>query len=603
MALSAAALPSIAFLIDLQNLMKSCRFLALMAPLLFLCTLGRGQSTNAPTNEDYYHWLDRYEVKTGQTMPQLFTTVKPYKRDAIVGYLDSLYRRGVFTSRADAFNFAYFRNDNWEWSRTDSNESRKPILKHFYQKKSDLFFVDLPELDLHVSPVLYLGLGTNRESGELPPYPSSKNLFVNTRGVEVRGMIDRKIGFYTFLSENQMALPIYVQKRVVETKAVPHEGFWKGFKEDGVDFFQARGYIDFNVSKHVYMQLGHDKMFIGNGLRSFIYSDFAPPQLFWRANVKVWKLNYQFQINRMVADVNGNAGGLTAGKYPEKYVAFHHASFNIGRKLNLGFFESIIYSPLDPSNGSVRNSLELNYFNPIIFYRAIEQQYGSSDNAILGADFKWNVGKGVQVYGQFVLDEFLLKEIKARNGWWANKFALQGGAKYIDAFGISNLDVQAEFNMARPFTFSHNTSYGNYSNYRQPIGHPLGANFRELIGIVRYQPVPRLHLVAKAIYFEKGTDLYTNNNYGGDILKDNATRFQEYNNTIGQGTTVEVLLADFTASYMLKHNLFLDARATVRTNKSQPAEALAPNIVVDNTNSTIGTVALRWNIAARNYDF
>ena len=56
--------------------------------------------------------------------------------------------------------------------------------------------------------------------------------------------------------------------------------------------------------------------------------------------LKVWKLNYLFQLNRMVGDVVGNSTGLKAsGKYNDKYVALHHLSINIGKKLNLGVFE------------------------------------------------------------------------------------------------------------------------------------------------------------------------------------------------------------------------------------------------------------------------
>src|ERR1051325_11901481 len=102
-----------------------------------------GQATNASTNEDYYHWLDRYEVKSGRVLTELFTTVKPYKRNTIVAYVDSLEAIDhVFTSRADKFNHEYFRNDSWEWSRATTSDSRKPILNTFYKKKSDFYNVD-----------------------------------------------------------------------------------------------------------------------------------------------------------------------------------------------------------------------------------------------------------------------------------------------------------------------------------------------------------------------------------------------------------------------------------------------------------------------------
>ena len=165
------------------------------------------QSTNATLNEDYYHWLSRYEIKAGRIAPEWFTTVKPVKRNMLVGFLDSLQQKdGVFTSRADKFNYEYFQNDNWEWSRAESNTSAKPILKKLYQKKSDFVFVDKPEFDLHVNPVISFGFGKDSRTSEL--------LTVNTRGIEIRGMIDRKIGFYTFITDNQMILPSYVSEGV-----------------------------------------------------------------------------------------------------------------------------------------------------------------------------------------------------------------------------------------------------------------------------------------------------------------------------------------------------------------------------------------------------
>ena len=128
----------------------------LLQALLFLAPFGGlAQSVNASLNEDYYHWIDRYEVKTGRVMPQLFTSVKPYKRQAIVALIDSLKKQdGIFSSVADQYNYNYLRNDNWEWSQAESSEAAKPFFKKLYRKKSDLAHVSLPEFDLHVSPVL-----------------------------------------------------------------------------------------------------------------------------------------------------------------------------------------------------------------------------------------------------------------------------------------------------------------------------------------------------------------------------------------------------------------------------------------------------------------
>ena len=131
-------------------------------------------------------------------------------------------------------------------------------------------------------------------------------------------------------------------------------------------------------------------------------------------------------------------------------------------------------------------------------------------------------------------------------------------------------------------------------NYRQPFAHPLGANFKELIGIVRYQPLPKLNLIAKAIYAEVGRDT-TGVNWGSDLLKSNSTREQEFGNAIGQGLLNKITYLDLTASYMLRHNLFIDMKLIRR-------DSAIPSLSGIN-NTTITSLALRWNIGQRLYDF
>lgn len=551
--------------------------------LFFLPTLSFAQSSYAPLNADYYHWIDRYEIKSGKLARAFFSSVKPYKRSAIAAFIDSAKSEGLFSSGADMFNYEYLANDNWEWSASASAESRRPFLKYFYNKKSDLYSVSTPDFDLHINPVLYLGAGKDSRRDDM--------LFTNTRGIEVRGMVDRKVGFYTYLTDNQALLPSYVADRMSQTGVVPHEGFWKRYKEgQAVDFLQARGYITFEATRHINVQFGHDRFFIGNGYRSLILSDYAPPALFLKGDVKVWKIDYLFLVSQMTADnkarVNGNFRG-----YPNKFVALHHLSVNVGSKLNLGVFESVIFTP-DDSVGTQHFRLE--YLNPIIFYRAIEQQNGSSDNVLLGFDFKWNVARRLSFYGQFMLDEFVISNIRAGNGWWANKFGIQAGGKYVDAFGIANLDLQGEVNVIRPYTYSHYTLYGSYSGYRQPLAHPLGANLSEVAGIVRYQPLGRLNLTAKLVLTRIGRD-GADQNWGGDILKSYATREQEYNNTIGQGVENDIVFGTATASWQLKHNLFVDACLVLRNSKSEAD--------FYNNNTSVSSLALRWNVPQRLYDF
>ncbi|MDJ1495898.1 hypothetical protein QNI19_23390 [Cytophagaceae bacterium DM2B3-1] len=559
------------------------------------------QSVYAPLNSDYYHLVERYEIKSGKFAEGMHTQIRPVLRQAIVQLTDTVVQNNNFLSDRDRFNLTYLRNDSWEWAGDSADsDSRKPILKHFYKKKSDLFSYQDEDFDLHINPVIYFAGGG--ESGT-----KSGNYFTNTRGLELRGMISKKIGFYTFIADNQSTFPTYVQDLMNQYYAVPQEGYWKLWKsgdKGGRDFLTARGYITFHVAKPIMIQFGQDKNVIGSGYRSLVLSDFAGAYPFLKINTKVWKLNYMNLYAQMTADTPPGARDYLRSK---KYFAFHHLSINLTRNLNVGVFESIMFGRPDDRR---RFRYDFHYYNPIIFYRYVEQQLGSDDNAGLGMDFKWNIKRHVQLYGQVMLDEFLLSHVRARDGWWGNKQAIQLGAKYIDVLNIRNLDLQTELNIVRPYTYTHTltkvqnspgstdssmVSFTNYVHNNLPLAHPLGANFVEWIGILRYQPVKRLQLTGKLIITKYGADQAngdgTTTNWGGNIRLDYDTHEKEYGNTIGQGVRTNIVFADMTASYMIKHNLFVDGKLTIRRLDSALPER--------NLNSVIAYLNLRWNIPQR----
>src|SRR5690606_29502834 len=127
------------------------------------------------------------------------------------------------------------------------------------------------------------------------------------------------------------------------------------------------------------------------------------------------------------------------------------------------------------------------YLNPIIFLRPIESSDPvSRDKMHLGLNAKYKMLDNMAVYGLFVLDDFTAKEFFAGDGYIHNKWGAQLGFRGFDAFGIENLNFLGEFNTVRPYTYSHFDPISNYSHFAQPLAHPIGANFRELLGILNY---------------------------------------------------------------------------------------------------------------------
>ena len=95
-------------------------------------------------------------------------------------------------------------------------------MKNFYKTPANLYEVHVKDFDLVVNPVFQYVVSKENDNDQ--------NLFLNTRGLTVRGRIANKIGFSAYLTDNQERDPAYVQQWVSDRKAVPGAGFIKHLK-------------------------------------------------------------------------------------------------------------------------------------------------------------------------------------------------------------------------------------------------------------------------------------------------------------------------------------------------------------------------------------
>lgn len=552
---------------------------------LFVPTLCFSQSTLLPQGSKHRILLNRLEMLMQDNNELNLSTFKPISRQLAVRtaeMADSLHGRYPYDfyhrlSKVDYYNLRSLLMNNSEWVTGDQSsfKSKKPLWNTFYKTPADFFSVNEKDFFLAVNPVIQQQ--QSLETG------NSERVFLNSKGITARGLIGKRLGFDAYITDNQERGPAFFHQWVNAHNAVPGAGFYKPFKRTAVDYIDARGSIHFNAARYFRFQFGYDKNFIGNGYRSLLLSDFGNSYLFLKINTSIWKIQYHNLFMELVPQTIAiNAGNKILDK---KYAVIHHLSMNVTRWLNIGIFEAVVFGR--------KNKFELSYLNPVMFLRAAEQQVGSADNAVIGLDFKANAGHSGQVYGQVVLDEFLLREVRAGNGWWGNKFGVQIGAKYIDAFEVKNLDLQAEGNIVRPFTYSHFDSVANYTHYNQPLAHPLGANFVELIGSATYQPRPKWTLQGRFIYWKQGLDS-VNSNFGGNIFKINDTRNGDYGYTLAGGIGTKGINASALVSYEWKENLFLEGSLMYRHWKPQNTSA---------DNALMLTVGVRLNMFRREYDY
>lgn len=335
-----------------------------------------------------------------------------------------------------------------------------------------------------------------------------------------------------------------------------HVPFGKDLNQKGFGFLASpMGRISFSPHKYFNFQLGYDKNFIGEGSRSLFLSDYGKPYLFGQIKTHFWHIDYLILYQSFKENYQG--------KNQTKYAASHFLSWNITKKININFFESIIFRAKDTL---LQRGFDPEYLNPLIFYRPQEYAIGSSDNALLGLGLTIKIKKS-KLYSQLIIDDFLLSAIQAKSGYWANKIGGQIGFKSMHKKGNNNLFYRVELNAVRPYTYSHLNPMQNYGNNNATLSHPLGANFIELYLEGKWNHLKSAFKLSGS-YGLKGIDK-NNLNYGGNIYQSYALRPNDFGVVIGQGMGVNFYRVNLQYSRVVSEKGIISAFAELQFRGDQ----------------------------------
>ncbi|MFI5150607.1 MAG: hypothetical protein ACHQRM_12790 [Bacteroidia bacterium] len=356
--------------------------------------------------------------------------------------------------------------------------------------------------------------------------------------------------------------PSYVDSTVRASRVVPGTGI--AYKNGNAYTYQDyTGYISYSPNKVFNVQLGKDKNFFGDGYRSMFLSDNASPYPFLKLRAHVGRFEY-VNLYTMMAD-DRSVSGLQKD-IKQRYTAMQYLSWNMTKRINVCFFETIVWQGTDTNR--VRG-FDINYMNPVLFLRPTEYSLGSPDNALVGTSFKFKLPGKIQLYGQALFDEFVLHELLVHKGWWGNKFSIQAGMKAFDLFGINNLYMLGEVNYVRPYTYTHGSVQQNYSGLNQPLADPFGANFEEAVGILNYR-YKRMIFELKGVVAFTGLDT-AGSNWGQNIFLPYDSRTGgDYNHRMGDGLKTVIGTAGFRTSCLIipSWNLKAELGFTYQTRKS-----------------------------------
>ena len=561
--------------------------LLVIVSLLFLGFFAKSQELLVPLNDDY-----EMEVQTAA-----------YSSD----YLFHTAMRGWSYSQFDGIINLDSINELYRIKINKKGKFANYILNSilnddFIRLKDDNYYVA-------INPYIDFELGSD----------GHRTTWVNTRGAEIKGTIGKQFAFYTNIKENQAVFPEYIDDYCTTIGVVPGQGFANRFKTNGRDFTNASAYLAYRPVKWFDATLGYGKNFIGDGYRSMMLSDNAANYPYLKLKAEFWRIQYTC----MYAQLTDRHTIMADNTYARKWAVMHYLDFAITKRWNVGFFDAVMaaaqthqqvmvndstYTTIDMKRG-----FDFQYINPIIFLRSAEYYAGSSpDNAMLGINMSYIIGKHTTIYGQFVLDEMTFKKFIAMKGYYANKQSYQLGVKSYDCFGVKNLFLQLEGNIVRPYMYSHTpqgtgNSVGedNYAHYNEPLAHPWGGNLWEMVARAQYNR-NRWYFQYKLNYGQYGDDwdveydVWANyghnvyNDYGNYVWIDGVDGKDGHYLLTGRKTTV--MMNDLILSYLVNPAYNMNVFAEV-THRHFAAEGL------ETQNDFIFSFGIRTSLDRKYYDF
>lgn len=427
----------------------------------------------------------------------------------------------------------YLSSTLQSFSDTSIEYLHYPIKNFFLSKTFNEGPTKRNQYNLQVLPIIDLQAGYD--------VLASKFVSETFGGAHTKLNINNDFTFALTAIGGRVSYPGFIDTSIQTTGLIP--GLGRAFKnKDGsYNFSNVTGYISYSPNKTFNFQLGKDKHFIGDGYRSLLLSDFSNSNPYFGINVNIWRIQYNVWYSWMkdFSRYDGSQKSLQ-----NKYGTFHYLSFNALKNFNISFFENVVWQGTDTNR--IR-TFDVNYLNPVVFYRPQEYSIGSPDNSMMGLNMSVKLLGSLKLYAQAVADEFYFKEIKAHKGWWGNKQGWQFGAKYINAFKVKGLTLQLEYNEVRPYTYSHGSTQQNYANYGQALAHPFGANFKEYLGFASYR-ANRWMLSFQGVSAVIGKDTM-GSNLGQNIFLSYTTRPYEYGHKTTQGNKTRLIQSDIKFTY------------------------------------------------------
>ncbi|HUT63276.1 MAG TPA: capsule assembly Wzi family protein [Anaerolineae bacterium] len=467
-----------------------------------------------PLNHRAYDFLEIMENKYHITNE--YSGTKPITRTEIASFLFSLEKKKTELTQVekaeldcllDEFRPDFFLQNQSALNNSEPIEILPDFFKSFvYRNHKNLYSSVGENYSLYFDPVIV----RNASIGRVHETSKDDNVYTSSNGFILRGTIGEHVGFHIDIRDSKewgsREYPVKI------TTTMPGRGY-ATFKGDHAEFDETFAHVCYTNGPFVIFY-GRDRNVWGRGKKGTLaLSSYGSPYDMARLETSFWHLKFVFfaaeiEQNPPVARFYYNypPGVFSDSVVVKKHMSGHRVEINITDRLNLGFYETVVYG----------GRWDLSYLNPVMFLKGGEHTNFDHDNAVMGMDFRFLVRYGLSIYSELLIDDMTTS--KLGTDWYGNKIAYQLGTFYIEPFGLRDTDVRVEYSHINPWVYTHQFPINTYTHYGDVLGHQIGPNSDELSFEIRKRFSRRFHTAFSWSKRRHGADT-EEKKVGGDPLE------------------------------------------------------------------------------------
>ncbi len=441
-----------------------------------------------PLSNPVYDFLDR--MFTNKVIDDYSASMGPISRREAGNLLKDITAKKNKLSKTDKLLLDYytteFEYDMYGTLKKSSDFfSKKGVGEIFNNKKQKYLYSNT---DSNVT-FFWDGIANIRYMGLDGDSSGRPHVLLGELGTRIRGTLFKSVGYYLRLSNGVRLGGTNEDAQKTAFIDPKLSSIRKYISEGNKTFDSYEGYLRYAPSTDwLGLTVGREALSFGPGFidKLFLSNKNSAPFDFLKLDLHYKKVRYSFFHSSIV-------GNDSVGKQLEsKYLVFHRLELGpfFNNSLRLAFNEMVVYSNIP---------LNFAFINPISFLTSADMNTElpgkNSNNTLLGFDIQVFPVRNLAIQGSLLIDDLNFETLgndSAKGN--DNKFALQGGINWQNAFTLPNLGVTYEFTRINPFVYAHREINNSYSNWNLPIGHSLNPNSDEHAFKLNYSFGSRLRL-------------------------------------------------------------------------------------------------------------